>query len=94
MNKKELAAALADKVDIPKEKASDAVDAVFASIEASLKGGDKVAIPGFGTFKVSERKARTARNPQTGDPIHIKASRVPRFTAAKGLKESVDHHHK
>ena len=90
MNKKELVDAVAGDVDLTKEKAGQAVDALFGHIEKSLKKGGEVRIPGFGTFKVSKRKAREGRNPATGATIKIPASKVPRFTAAKGLKEVVN----
>jgi DNA-binding protein HU-beta len=89
MNKKELVSAIADEVEITKDKAGAAIDALFTRIEKSLKKGDEVRIPGFGTFKVSNRAARTARNPQTGATMKLKATRVPRFAAAKSLKEAV-----
>lgn len=89
MNKKELAAAVADDANITKEKATEIVDALFTQIERSLKREDEVKIQGFGTFKISKRKARTARNPQTGAEMHLPATKVPRFTAAKGLKDAV-----
>jgi DNA-binding protein HU-beta len=54
-----------------------------------LKKGDKITLPGFGTFKVSKRKARTGRNPRTGEAIKIKAHKVPQFTAGKKLKDAV-----
>jgi DNA-binding protein HU-beta len=55
-----------------------------------VKGGDKVTIPGFGTFSVSERKARTGRNPQTGETIKIAASKAPKFTAGSGFKAALN----
>ena len=58
-------------------------------ITKALKKGDSITFVGFGTFKTSQRKARTARNPQTGAPIKIKARRVVRFTAGKALKNAV-----
>jgi len=89
MNKKELVSAIADDAELTKEKADQVVDAVFMHIEKSLKTGTEVRIPGFGTFKVSHRAARTGLNPQTKQPIQLPATTVPRFTAAKNLKESV-----
>ena len=89
MNKKELVAAIAEEADLTKEKADQVVDSVFMQIEKSLKHGTEVRIPGFGTFKVSHRAARTGLNPQTKQPIQLPATTVPRFTAAKNLKEAV-----
>jgi DNA-binding protein HU-beta len=88
MNKAELIAAV-EGCTCTKKEAAGAVDAVFAAITKALKKGDSVAIAGFGTFKVAKRAARTGRNPQTGAEIKIKAKKVPKFTAGKGLKDAV-----
>lgn len=90
MNKKDLISAVADDVDITKEKAGAAIDSLFTHIEKALKKGDEVRLPGFGTFKVSKRKAREGRNPATQEKMKIPASKVPRFTASKTLKEAID----
>jgi DNA-binding protein HU-beta len=87
MSKKDLIDAVAAATELPKDRAGVAVDAVIAHIEGSMRKGEEVRIPGFGTFKVSERKARKARNPQTGVEMMLKASRVPKFQASKTLKE-------
>jgi DNA-binding protein HU-beta len=89
MNKKELVSAIADEAELTKEKAGQVVDSLFTHIEKSLKKGNEVRIPGFGTFKVSRRAARMGRNPQTKKPIKLPAMTVPRFSAAKSLKEAV-----
>jgi DNA-binding protein HU-beta len=70
-----------------KDKAGVAVEAVIKHIEKTMKDGQEVRIPGFGTFKVANRKARKARNPQTGVEMMLKASRVPKFQASKNLKD-------
>ena len=88
MNKGDLINEVA-KVVSTKKKAQEAVDCVFSSITKAMKTGDTVTLVGFGTFKVVERKARKGRNPQTGEEIDIKASKVPKFTAGKALKEAV-----
>ena len=88
MNKAELINEVAKVVCVKKEAAA-AVDAVFGAIEKALKKGGRVAIAGFGTFSVAKRAARTARNPQTGAMIKVKAKKVPKFTAGKGLKDAV-----
>jgi nucleoid DNA-binding protein len=88
MNKAELINEVAKVVCVKKEAAA-AVDAVFGAIQKALKKGDKVAIAGFGTFGVAKRAARTARNPQTGATIKVKAKKVPKFSAGKGLKDAV-----
>ena len=89
MNKKELVSAIADEAELTKDKAGQVIDSLFTHIEKSLKKGDEVRIPGFGTFKVSKRAARMGRNPQTKKPIKLPATTVPRFSAAKSLKEAV-----
>jgi DNA-binding protein HU-beta len=88
MNKAELINEVAKVVCVKKEAAA-AVNAVFGAIEKALKKGGKVAIAGFGTFGVVKRAARKARNPQTGAMIKVKAKKVPKFTAGKGLKDAV-----
>ena len=87
MSKKDLIDAVATAADLSKEKAGVAVDAVINHIENTMKNGEEVRIPGFGTFKVSNRAARKARNPQTGVEMMLKASRVPKFQPSKNLKE-------
>lgn len=89
MNKTELVEFIATEADISKAKASAAVDAFVKAVTTSLKKGKDVAIVGFGTFTVSERAARTGRNPQTGDAIEIAASKAPKFRAGKSLKDAV-----
>lgn len=88
MNKGELIAELA-KVTCTKKEAEAALDCVLSTITKALKKNDSVTLVGFGTFKVSKRTARTGRNPQTGEAIKIKAKKVPKFIAGKGLKDSV-----
>ena len=89
MNKQDVVAKIAKDTQITKTAAAAAVDSLIESITKSLKKGDPVSFVGFGTFKISNRKARTARNPRTGDPIKIPKRRVPRFSAGKGLKQAV-----
>jgi DNA-binding protein HU-beta len=88
MNKGDLINEVAKWVSSKKE-AQEAVDSVFSSITRALKKGDTVTLVGFGSFKVVERKARKGRNPQTGKEIDIKASKAPKFTPGKSLKEAV-----
>lgn len=90
MNKAELIEAVADGADISKADATRAVDTVINQITDTLKNGDQVALVGFGTFSVKDRAARTGRNPRTGDPIDIPASKVPGFKAGKALKDAVN----
>ena len=84
MNKGNLIEEVA-KVTCSKKEAVLAVDATLAAIKKTLKKGDAVTLVGFGTFRVSKRKARTGRNPQTGKAIKIAAKKVPVFKAGKGL---------
>jgi nucleoid DNA-binding protein len=88
MNKGDLIAELA-KVTCTKKEAEAAIDCVFSTITKALKKKDTVTLVGFGTFKVSKRKARTGRNPKTGEAIKIKAKNSPKFVAGKGLKDAV-----
>jgi DNA-binding protein HU-beta len=90
VNKAELIDAVAEGADISKAAATRAVDTMFDSIANALKGGDQVTLVGFGTFSVKERAARTGRNPRTGEPIQIAASKVPGFKAGKALKDAVN----
>jgi len=88
MNKGDLVNEVA-KVLNTKKDAQTAVECVLSSISSALGSGDSVSLVGFGTFKVAERKARQGRNPQTGQEMHIPASKVPKFTAGKALKDAV-----
>jgi DNA-binding protein HU-beta len=89
MNKAELINAIADKADLSKADATKAIDALVEVVTKALKKNDKVSLVGFGTFAVRERKARTGRNPKTGAPLKIKASKNPGFKAGKALKDAV-----
>ncbi len=90
MNKAELVDAVADAADLSKASAGRAVDAVLDSVLGALKGGDQVSLIGFGTFSVKDRPARQGRNPRTGEPIQIAASRVPGFKPGKQLKDALN----
>ena len=90
MNKNDLVTAVAGRSGMSKADASRAVDGVFDSIAGALSSGGEVRIVGFGTFSVANRKATTGRNPRTGEPIQIPASKQPKFKAGKGLKEAVN----
>lgn len=90
MNKTELTEAIASEADLSKASAGRVLDAVIDTISGALSKGDQVAIAGFGTFLVRERGARTGRNPRTGEPMEIKASKVPSFKAGKALKDAVN----
>ncbi len=90
MNKNDLVSAVAEATDTSKADAARAVEGVFDVITNALKGGDSVQVIGFGNFSVADRAARQGRNPRTGEPIQIKASRQPKFKAGKALKEAVN----
>jgi DNA-binding protein HU-beta len=85
MNKADLISEVAKVVGTKKE-AQAAVDCVFKNIPKAMKKGQSVSIAGFGSFKVTKRKARKGRNPKTGAAIKIKASKAPKFVASKTLK--------
>lgn len=89
MNKTELVEQIAAQADISKAAAGRALDAAVGAVKASLKKGQAVTLVGFGTFYVSERAARTGRNPRTGEEIKIKKAKVPKFRAGKALKDTV-----
>lgn len=88
MNKADLIEEVA-KVTCSKKEAVLALGAILAAIQKTLKKGNDVTLVGFGTFKISKRKARVGRNPQTGKAIKIAAKKVPVFKAGKGLKDAV-----
>jgi len=89
MNKADLIAKISKDASITKEKANLAIDSLVEGITKGLKKGSRVTLVNFGTFYTSKRKARTGRNPQTGEAIQIKAKRVARFKAGKELESSV-----
>jgi DNA-binding protein HU-beta len=90
MTKAELIESVASKVDLPRAIAERAVNTMFDEMTTALSQGDKVNISGFGTFSVSTRKARTGRNPKTGESIEIAASRAAKFKPGKTLKDEVN----
>ena len=90
MNKTELIAAMAEQAGISKKDAEKALKAFTDVVADELKKGGKVHLVGFGTFEVSERASREGRNPQNGEPMHIAASKAPKFKAGKALKDVVN----
>lgn len=90
MTKTELIKQIAERADLTQAKATEALQAFEAVVTSELSKGREVALIGFGTFKVTDRAARTGRNPQTGAEIQIAASKVPTFKAGKALKEAVN----
>ena len=91
MTKNELIAKVAENAGLSKVSAAKAVEGVFDSIAQALKSGSDVRVVGFGTFSTVNRKATEGRNPRTGEKIQIKAARLPKFKAGKGLKQQVAH---
>jgi DNA-binding protein HU-beta len=90
VNKSELVEQIAQKADMSRRDAEQAVDAALNTIEEQLARGGEISLTGFGKFHVAQRGARQGRNPQTGAPIQIAASRVPRFSAGSKLKQTVN----
>lgn len=90
MNAKELAAAVAKETGLSNAKAAEAVSAALGAMAKSIAKGKGVRLVGFGSFDVAKRGARKGRNPKTGKPIKIAASKSVRFKAGKGLKASVN----
>ena len=89
MNKHDLIAKIAQDTGATKTAAAATIEALFESITRALKKGEAITFVGFGTFKTTQRRARVAKNPRTGDAIKIPKRRVVRFTAGKALKSAV-----
>lgn len=89
MNKAELIATLAETSGVSKKDTEQVLNAFIATVQKTLKQDGKVQIPGFGSFEVRERAARSGRNPLTGEAIEIAAAKVPAFKAGKGLKDAI-----
>ena len=90
MNKADLVAAMAEKAGVSKKDAEASLKAFTDVVAEELKKGEKIQLVGFGTFEVSERAAREGRNPQSGKPMKIAASKAPKFKAGKALKDSLN----
>lgn len=89
MNKAELVESVANATGESKRVVAGVLDEVVATVQKQVKKGEKVTLPGFGTWERRARSARTARNPQTGEPIKIKATKVPAFKPGAGFKSLV-----
>lgn len=89
MNKAELVSSLAAATSLTQKDVTKVLEALVETVKITLKKGEDITLIGFGTFKVSSRAARTGRNPKTGAPLEIKASKVPSFKPGKALKEAV-----
>lgn len=90
MNKTELVRVVAEKADLTQAVAADAVNATIDAIVEALAEGEEVSLLGFGAFKVAERAARTARNPQTGEMVEVAASKAVSFKVSKALKDKLN----
>ena len=90
MNKNDLIAAISTSAGLSKTDATRCMETIIDTVSHALKRGEEVRIVGFGTFSVSHRKATTGRNPRTGESIQIPASRRPKFTVGKALKDAVN----
>ena len=89
MNKSELIEHIARQAEITKAQAKKAVDSYHDVVASQLKAGNKVDIPGFGSFSATVRAERSGRNPRTGETLTIKASKVPKFRPGKGLRDAI-----
>lgn len=89
MNKAELITAVAEKTKYEKKTVADILETITSVVTDTLANGDYVKLVGFGTFEVAERAAREGRNPKTGEPVHIDASKAPKFKASSALKAAV-----
>lgn len=91
MNKENLVKTVAEGIDgATKKDIAVVVDEVFNTIKNTLASGEKISIAGFGSFEVTERAARECKNPRTGEPVHVDASKAPKFKASKALKDAVN----
>ena len=92
MNKTELIAKVQENIDIEvsKKDLTTIFDGIIDTIKANVANGEKIAIAGFGAFDVAERAARECKNPRTGEPVHVEASKAPKFKASKNFKDVVN----
>lgn len=90
MTKADLVEQIAGSTGLTKKDTAEAVDEFLRAIKGALRDGKHIEIRGFGTFKVKERKARTARNPRTGDPVPLPSRKVPVFKVSKELKNRIN----
>ncbi|MBQ3880690.1 MAG: HU family DNA-binding protein [Oscillospiraceae bacterium] len=90
MNKTELVKKVAEEAQLTQKQAAAALESVIGAIESAVAAGEKVTLPGFGTFEKRFREARTGRNPRTGEATQIAASSAPAFKAGKAFKDQVN----
>ena len=89
MNKSDLIEAISNELDLPKATVTKVVNAYHQTVQTAMSQGDKVTLPGFGTFQVSERKERSGRNPRTGESLVIAAAKIVKFRPGKDIKTNV-----
>jgi DNA-binding protein HU-beta len=89
VNKSELVDSIAEKSGLNKSQAGEALDALIDTVQSAVASGDKVTLPGFGAWSRTDRAARMGRNPRTGEPVQIAASKGVKFTAGAGFKSAV-----
>lgn len=89
-NKSELVDIISEQVEVPKTTALKFINAFIENVTTTLRSGESITFPGFGSFSVKPRAARTGRNPKTGEPLQIPAAIIPSFKAGKGLKDAVN----
>ena len=92
MNKTELIAKVQENIDIEVSKKDliTILDGIIETIKTNVASGEKIALAGFGTFEAVERAARECKNPRTGEPVHVEASKSPKFKAGKAFKDAVN----
>lgn len=92
MNKTELIAKVQENIDIEvsKKDLTTILDGIIETIKTNVASGEKIALAGFGTFEAVERAARECKNPKTGEPVHVEASKAPKFKAGKAFKDVVN----
>ena len=92
MNKTDLIAKVQENIDIEvsKKDLATILDGIIETIKVNVASGEKIALAGFGTFEAVERAARECKNPQTGEPVHVEASKAPKFKAGKAFKDAVN----
>ena len=90
MNKAQLIEQMAEQAQLTKAEAARALEALLATVTATLARGGDVTVVGFGSFVVEERSARTGRNPKTGEPVAIPAAKIPKFRPGKAFKDAVN----
>jgi DNA-binding protein HU-beta len=90
LNKADLIEQIAQAAEISKSAAERSIDALVGAVKTSLRKDEEVTLVGFGTFFAAQRKARTGRNPRTGEAVSIAAARIPKFRAGKALKDAIN----